>query len=288
MIDIHNHLIYEVDDGSPDLETSLAMAREAELEGVTHIVCTPHASDEFPWDGATIEARFEELRERLQGQIDLSLGCDFHVTAENVSDALANPLRYSIDGKGYLLVEFSNTSIPPQVSDALVMLQSAGYTPIITHPERYPAVLGRPEMLAEWLRAGCLIQVTASSLYGRFGKMAEEFSNELLQRNWIHFLATDAHNMTWRMPHLRKAYEYVVDHAGEDAAQRLCVTNPRAAVEGASWPSQPEPIGLWEGTSLRFVAKKFALPRRKASLGDSNDEPSEKSSRGFWKRLFAR
>jgi protein-tyrosine phosphatase len=184
MIDIHQHLIYGVDDGSPDLETSLGMARESAANGVTRIVCTPHASERYPYVTALIEERFAELSHKLQGQMELSLACDFHMTAENVYEASANPFRFSIDGKGYLLIEFSNTAIPPQISDAMFLLQSVGYKLIITHPERYPALLGQPEMLAEWIRKGSLVQVTAGSLYGRFGRTAEAFSNELLERNW--------------------------------------------------------------------------------------------------------
>jgi protein-tyrosine phosphatase len=133
------------------------MARQAAAEGITHIVCTPHASERYPYQRQLIAERYAELREQLKGQMELSLGCDFHMTAENVFDAVANSLRYSIDGKGYLLIEFGNASIPPQMTDALFMLQSAGYTLIITHPERYPDVLSQLELLADWMRRGCLV-----------------------------------------------------------------------------------------------------------------------------------
>ena len=294
MIDLHHHLLDGVDDGSPDLTTSLTMAREAAAEGVSRIVCTPHASERYPYDAELIAERYARLRELLNGQIELSLGCDLHVTAENVMEAAANPFRYSIDGKGYLLVEFADTAIPPQVSDALQLLQSVGYTPVITHPERYPAVLGDPERLAVWMRQDCLIQVTAGSLYGHFGKLAEALSNELLERNWIHFLASDAHNMNGRPPHLKKAYDYVARRAGEETARRLCVTNPQAAVEGAAWPVQPEPVGLWERLPLKFRARRLTAPhRRKASTADGEEaldsgEAPRNGRISFLKRLFAR
>ncbi len=275
MIDIHHHLIYGVDDGAPDIPTSLAMGQEAAEDGITHIVCTPHASNQYPYQAEVIEEHLAQLRRMLDGVVELSLGCDFHLNMDNIVDALEHPLRYSINGKGYLLIEFPGYTSLRHLDESLFKLQTAGYKLIVTHPERYPEVLKEPLLLAEWVRRGCLVQVTANALYGRCGKASEAFANCLLDRDWINFLATDAHHIKWRPPHLKKAYNYVVQRRGEETAKRLCISNPRVAVEGGAWPAQPEPIGLWDTKPLNPGTRQ----------AKQSDKPS---GGGFWSRLFSR
>jgi protein-tyrosine phosphatase len=274
MIDIHTHLIYGVDDGASDLKTALELAQMAIDEGVTHLVCSPHSSETFPYQPEVNKARMEELRAELDGQLGLSLACDFHMNFANIEDALANPLRYSIDGKGYLLIEFPDLLIPTQLVESIHRLRNAGYTLIITHPERNPFLQQHPERLAEFMREGCLVQVTSASIYGRFGRADKTFADTLLERNWIHFMASDAHHPEWRPLHLKKGYNFVASKAGEETARRLYLTNPRAAVDGAKWPEQPEPLGLWQEKPLEFETPSGS---RKGSSGH-----------GLWSRLFGR
>ncbi len=248
MIDIHHHLLFDLDDGSRSLEMSVDMAAMAVEDGITHIVCTPHANERFAYQPEVIRERLNAVEEVLLargiGPLALGIGCDFHLMYENVEDALHRPNRYTINQKNYLLVEFPDYSISPNTNETLYDLRLSGMTPIITHPERNPILSKQPERMGEWLSTGSLVQITAASLHGRFGQVAQKTCHWLLERNWVHFIATDAHNLTSRPPQMRAAYDSVAEKYGEETAQRLCVSNPLAVFEGQQLQAQPDLLDL--------------------------------------------
>ena len=241
MIDIHHHLIFGVDDGSRDLETSVQMAEMAAADGITHIVCTPHAVERYPYQPEVNVERLAAIRERVGDKLKLGLGCDFHLSYENIQDALSHPHKYTLNGLNYLLVEFPETNISHKMTDAFYEMMVAGMRPIITHPERNLTLQQSPARMKPWLEQGCLVQVTANSLTGRFGKRAKELGLELLIQGYVHFLATDAHDLKSRPPVMSEAYKIVEEKFGHELAERLCVTNPLAAFEGKPIPDAPIP-----------------------------------------------
>ena len=248
MIDIHHHLLSGVDDGASSVETSVAMARLAAADGITHIVCSPHANGSYLYEPLAIAEKISELQrilERERISVKLGHGCDFHMSYENIQEAKLDPAKFSINGKGYLLVEIPDYGISRGLTEIFYQLQLAGLTPILTHPERNPTLQAdRPRMM-DWLRGGVLVQVTAGSVTGRMGKHAERMAHDLLANRWVHFLATDAHNTTSRAPKMNDAFELVAQKYGPEYAHLLCVSNPLAAFLGKPLQPQPEPLHLY-------------------------------------------
>ncbi len=248
MIDIHHHLLPGFDDGAPDIETSVSMARIAVNDGITHVVCTPHANNQYGYDLATINLKLSELQRRLQREgiaLTLGRGCDFHLTYENIQLAKSDPARFSINGLGYLLVEIPDYGLPQGLTDTFYQLQIGGLTPILTHPERNPTLQGDDARMVRWLRGGVLVQVTAGSLLGQMGKAAQKMAHRLLERRWVHFIATDAHNTGSRAPRMREAFDLIASKYDSDYAHLLCVSNPLHAFRGTPLSAQPEAAGLY-------------------------------------------
>jgi len=243
MVDIHCHILPEVDDGPTSWEMAIEMCSMAAADGIEHIVATPHANDRYSYDREYLSALLNRLREQVGPKAPtFSLGCDFHLSYDNLQNAFVNPQHYVIGNTGYLLVEFSNFGIPPQMTGYLQRLLDGGIVPVITHPERYPGLRNQLQRVLEWVNLGCVVQVTASSMTGAWGEQAESSARWLLDRDAVHVLATDAHNTTRRVPLLSAAREEITTTYGAEIAKALVDDNPRAIVSGKALPYFPEPL----------------------------------------------
>jgi protein-tyrosine phosphatase len=237
MVDIHCHILPEVDDGAASWEVALEMCHMATQDGITDIVATPHADSQYAYDRKRFAARLEQLQERAGERPKLSLGCDFHLSFENLQEAYRDPKRYTIGNTGYLLVEFSDFAIPSGITASLLRLLDIGITPILTHPERNPLLQRDIKRILEWVEKGCLVQVTASAVTGLWGEQAQRSARALLQQRAVHVLATDAHDARRRTPILSAARDLVAGTYGGELAQALVEHNPAAILSGNKIPS---------------------------------------------------
>ena len=245
MIDIHTHILPGLDDGAKSLEEAVAMVHMAAAAGTTDIVATPHANHQYRFDPVIVEQKIAEVREASGNVVRIHRGCDFHMSVENISDALENPAKYAINGKGYVLIEFSNFNIPPAIEGILDDMLASGITPVITHPERNSLLHSRLSQIQRWVANDCTVQITAQSLLGRFGKAAKAFADQLLRKNLVHFVASDAHDTEWRPPILTEAYSCVRKEYGDSEAERLFVSNPMAVIQGEPLAITRSPKTKW-------------------------------------------
>jgi len=218
------------------------MCRAAAADGITHMVATPHANDRYHYDRKHLQGVVAQLQKLAGDQPVLSLGCDFHLSYDNIQDALANPTRYVIEGTRYLLVEFSNYSVPQQTTDSFHKLGDRGITVIITHPERNPILRDSLQRVVEWAEQGCVIQMTGSALTGFWGERTRRAALWLLERQAVHVLATDAHDTEKRVPVLSSARDAAAEICGRDIAEALVEGNPRAIISNQPLPYFPRPV----------------------------------------------
>jgi protein-tyrosine phosphatase len=246
MLDLHTHVLPGIDDGARDWTMAVDMCRMAFDDGSRHLVCAPHANDAYPFDRERFQGLVDELKraEGVPNELELTLGCDLNFSYQNIQAALASPARFAIGTTRYLLTELSDYAIPPAIGEALSNFIERGMTPVITHPERNLVVQQRPELAISFAEKGCVIQVTANSLTGFWGKAAKSLALWLLEHQAVHLIASDAHNTSSRPPILSKAREMVASHFGESLAHAMVQDNPDAILKGKPLPYFPKPIGV--------------------------------------------
>ena len=237
LVDIHCHLLPEIDDGATDWETALEMARLAVADGISTIVATPHQLGSYAANhGEAIRQKTAQLQQILRQQgIPLRVlpGADVRIEPDMIPKLLRGEVLTLADRRRHVLLELPHEVYLP-LEGLLSKLASAGIVGILSHPERNQGILHRPEVLDALAQAGCLFQVTAGALTGTFGPESERFAQGMVRRQLVHFVSTDAHGVKSRRPLLQRAFQCVAELAGEQTALDVCCRNPAAVVAGES------------------------------------------------------
>ena len=239
-IDIHSHIIPGVDDGSKDLETSLALLRMAADNGTTHIIATPHVIDvstTLTWD--IIRRKVEELQQEADKQnipITIYPGAETELNFDLIELMQKDRSAFCLAGSRYCLMEMPSLMLPPHLDDMIYELQLMDIVPVLAHPERQKQLMENPQRLLDLLHNGCVAQSNGGSLTGVFGQKAHDNVHRLLRRDMIAFMGSDAHNLRHRNTDLKGAREKIVEHYNEQRATELFETRPMCILENKPLP----------------------------------------------------
>ena len=198
MKDLHSHVLFGIDDGCKDIEESICLLKEAEKDGITDLVVTPHyiKDTKYTCNNEEKDKLFEELKAKAKEEgieINLYLGNEVYIT-ENLLELLKKKEITTINNSKYVLLEFPLGNMLYNTKDIIYELVVAGYVPILAHPERYRIFQRHPDHIDEYLRMGVLLQGNYKSLYGKYGKQAKKTLTLFLKNKKITFLGSDCHH----------------------------------------------------------------------------------------------
>lgn len=224
LVDLHCHLLPGIDDGSPDLATSLKLAREAVNDGVTHALLTPHHMNGryVNHKTAVIKATDDFQQALNEAKIPLTVfpGQEVHLNGQLLEALDDDDILFADEGNRYLILEFPSQEVPQYALNMIFRLQERGIVPIIVHPERNAELLEHPEKLQPFLERGCLTQLTSSSYLGTFGKKIEKVTTRLIAAGQGTILASDAHALSHREYELSEALAKLRHEFGDAVADR--------------------------------------------------------------------
>lgn len=253
MIDMHSHILWNVDDGPTSKEESLALLEQAAKEGITDVISTSHC--QHPQYDANYDIVLEQIRQ-LQEELNsrqipvvLHSGHEVRLTEKLVINIREGKIHLLADSK-YLLLELPSSHIPNYTKNIIHELLMLGITPIIAHPERNKGVAEKPERLERLIREGALAQITAGSLAGHFGKSVQKLSLNLVRANLVHTYGSDVHNPTTR-PLLFEEGLRFLEKKKEFEAVEMLLHNNKMIIENKSFILfEPETIQLRKWWSL--------------------------------------
>lgn len=235
MIDLHSHILPELDDGARSLRQSLAMARMSVDSGVTAMAATPHCVDDREMEVREVFLLLREALEESEIPLQLYPGMEIFGT-EDTADLLRKGKLLTLNGSRYPLVEFSFQSDGREETRILKSILRAGYRPVVAHPERYRYIQRDPELMNRWKRMGCLFQVNRGSLLGRFGGMVQDVAFELVKNGFVSVVASDGHSPEIRTTWMQDVRELLTWEFSGELARQLLEENPAAILNDEELP----------------------------------------------------
>lgn len=234
-IDIHCHILPNLDDGSKNMEQTLNMLKIACEEGITDIICTPHHHlGRVVADYDESIKRIEQVREQLKceewsSDISIYLGTELCYFVDAV-DELMDGRIHTMNNTNYVLIEFDPNVEYKRIMTAVCELRMSGYKPIIAHIERYHNMVMEIDECEELIDSGAEIQVNAASILGELGGTVKKFVKKLMKYEMVSYVATDAHSDGHRAPRLKDAYRYVAKKFGEEYATKIFYDNAKRII----------------------------------------------------------
>lgn len=232
MIDLHTHILPHLDDGSPDYESSLEMARLSLRSGVIGVAATPHCG--IP--GQTLDHRAESIiaqtelfqKKLLDNGLRLAIcpGMEIFGTPETPS-LLRSGQLLTLNRSRYPLLEFPFHNYGREATQILEGVLALGLRPLVAHPERYLYLQNSPHLINLWADMGCLFQINRGSLLGRFGPGAEALAFAMVERGFACAVASDGHTPHTRTTWMQDVRELLEGEFSPDTAAALLSGNPR-------------------------------------------------------------
>lgn len=196
MIDFHSHIVYDVDDGSENIENSINLLKKANKAGFNSIILTPHyMKNYYECSKEEIKNKIEHLKQKCnEEKIDINLyqSNEIYIT-NDINELLNNNKASTINNSKYVLFELPMNEKPKNLLEVIYKLLENKKIPIIAHPERYAYIQKNPNKLLELIELGVLFQANYGSIIGQYGKQTQKTIKLLLKNNFIHFLGTDVH-----------------------------------------------------------------------------------------------
>lgn len=262
MLDMHNHILYGVDDGSKSLEESVRMAKMFVESGYTDVITTSHfINGSYEKQKPFLQNRLNEITQELNKQhinLNLYLGNELYYES-GILDLLKEGRIATLANSNYILLEFSFNQAPYGLNNSMYMMQLAGYTPIFAHVERYKYVQENPDWLKPYIDQGAYIQCNLECLSKPESKDYKTIL-DLLNRGYVHLFGTDAHQSEWRSPMVKPQLDILQELLTKEAYQTLLIDNPYAILHNEDIETPEKYLKIVPKVSfLTKIKKKFAV-----------------------------